>query len=66
MKSKGGEVVGEGENEQGKEKDYKAIIRARANKMGGLRQTLKEGKEETEQKSLRQKIELAKEKKKEE
>lgn len=56
----------ESEQEKEKEKDYKAIIRARADKTGGLRQTLKEAKEETEQRSLRQKIELAKEKKKEE
>jgi hypothetical protein len=53
--------VGKEESNQEKEKDYRAMIKARAEQAKNLRQTLKEAKGE----SLRQKVELEKEKEKE-
>lgn len=38
------------ENDQEKEKDYRAMIRARAEQTKGLRQTLKEAKEKEKEK----------------
>jgi len=51
-----------GANEKKTEKDYRSIIRARADQSKGLRQQFFEKAEEPKER-LRQKVELAKEKK---